>query len=751
MVFFSGGCALMYEITWGRMFSVLFGNTTYALSAVVAVFMGGLALGGVVLGRKADQIHRPLLMYAAVETGIGITAFLVPLLLKAADPLLAMLYTSGNIAPWKLLAVRLAVSVPVLIVPTMLIGATFPVVSKLAVRSAEEVGRRIGLFYALNTFGAMIGCALTGFYLLPSLGVIGSSYLAAVMNLAIGGAAFLLHTLETRTEQATFDPETNFSNEFPTSPKAARLILVALFVSGFASLSYELLWSRVLGAVFLTGMSIVAFTAVVTIFLGGIAAGSFLYSQTARRIRSPVHTLGLLHIVIACSVFVFFWLIAQERFAPPPLGFQNWSARYVKAMVLMAVPTLLLGYVFPMACDLVTDNRKVLGRTVGRAYAVNTAGCVLGPLVTGFFLIPRFGSEATLKGMVAAGLVVGVLLLFHDGFFFEHRRLRMAGALAFLTLSFLLIEGPRGILVRLMNSLNAPVVYFSEGPSGTYLAYQAKDGIKLLVGGMYGAGSTPKLATGNEMAAYLPLLLHPSPTDVAAICFGTGRTSGLFARNPRVRRVDIVEIMEETIKGGEVLFSSYNQDVLHSPKVNVFLDDAFNFIKHTPRRYDVISVDAFMPRHAGSARLYTRDFLEFARRQLKPKGLVTLWAGPGLIHRRAFLLALKTFRSVFPHATVWRSPDNAFLFFVGSMEPIHLDAKEIQKRLSARPSSGEYPYRITDASQFANLLVMDESAAETFADLNELPLFTVDRPNLEYLFLRGGAPGLNEKSPLLVR
>ncbi len=748
LVFLSGACALTYEITWGRMFSVLFGNSTYALSVVVAVFMGGLALGGFLLGRAADRSRKPLLMYALVEAGIGVSAFWIPFLLQAADPWIAALYASGVPPAGKLLAVRLSISVLILFVPTAFMGATLPIMSKLTVRNREDVGEKVGLFYGLNAAGAMAGCSLTGLCLLPGIGVAHSAYLASATNILIALCALGLHVHETRNTETVPSGLPNFpapAAETVELPKAASLwVLTALFVSGVTSLSYELLWSRVLGFIFLTGMSIISFTAVVTLFLGGIAVGSLLYARTARRIQASIQTLGALQILTAGSVYAFFWALARYDMAHGFHMFDSWLNRSVKALILMGIPTICMGYAFPMACDLVTDNWKVLGRTVGRAYAVNTLGCVLGPLLTGFFLIPWLGSEITLKTMVVLGAFVGVLLLFQGSSSF---RIRIVGSLMASALLIALVGGPHRILMHLLNRTHAPVVYFHEGSTGSYLALQKQYGIEVMEGGEVGAGTTPPYITSNEMAAYLPLLLKPAPTDVVSICFGTGRTPGFMARDHRVRHIDAVEIMDEALKAGDTLFSTYNHHVLHSRKVSVILDDGFNFMKYTPRRYDVISVDPFTPRNAGAARLYSRDFLQSAREHLKPDGMVTLWAGPHQMPLSTFLLILATFRSVFPHTTVWQTPDQSALFLVGTPAPLRIDLPGIQERLATRPPPDRYPWRITDASGFLSLLTMDETAVQVLADSNTLPLFTTDRPNLEYLFLSRRFPLLDRWYP----
>ncbi|MFH1017707.1 MAG: fused MFS/spermidine synthase [Pseudomonadota bacterium] len=740
LVFLSGACALAYEIAWGRMFSNVFGNSTHAIALVVAVFMAGLGVGAFIFGGLVDRARKPLLIYAALEAGIGAFAFLVPVFLEAADPWIARLYAGGAPQAGTLLAVRLLIATLALAVPTCLMGATLPVVTKLAVRGPQEFGRKLGLFYGLNTAGSMVGCVLTGFFLLPGLGVTATSYSAAIVNGLIAVSLLLLQFSEDRgvanEPRNVSPPETPPEIPATLDPGTVRLVQFTLFFSGFAALSYELIWSRVLGFQFLTGMGVISFTVVVAVFLGGLAGGGLLYGLTANHIRNPIRTLGLLHVLSAASVLFFFWLLTQHALFRPILGLHPWVVRSAKALVLIAAPTFLLGYTFPLACKIVTTDWKILGRSVGKAFALNTIGSVLGPLITGFFLIPLVGSEPVLKGMVVFGAGVGAWLVLWDALGARSARFRYLAGAAFAVVVVFAVAGPRSILLSIMNVFGKQIVYFSEGSTGAFMAFRTPEGIELMVGGTWGAGTTPSLTANNEMAGYLPLLLHPDPKDVAVICFGTGRTTSLFARNPRVRNVDVVEIMGEALVAGRKLFSHYNAGVLDSPKVNLVLDDGFNFMKYTPRRFDVIVVDPFMPRNQGSAMLYTKEFLEFARGHLKPNGIVTLWAYPRQVPSEMFLRALKTFQAVFPHVTVWKSPDSAYLFFAGSPWPLVIDEQAVKRRLSERPQRGRSRYFIADASGFLNLLVLNEKQVRELLAPKSLPLFTVDRPDLEYLILK---------------
>ncbi|MFH1261981.1 MAG: fused MFS/spermidine synthase [Pseudomonadota bacterium] len=744
LVFLSGASALAYQLVWGRMLSVLFGDSTQAVAVVVAVFMGGLALGSFVFGNVADRVRRPLLFYAGVEAAIGVSAFFVPFLLNVFEPWIASLYASGDPTSLRLLLTRFTISGFAILIPTFLMGATFPVVVRAMVRRPEETDRTLGLIYGINTLGGMGGTILTGFLLLRYLGVRYTLHLACATNLVIAGIALLLHQMRSKesVEPAVRTDEPR--------PPASALLLSVIFISGFTALSYELIWTRVLAFIFPSGMDMKSFTIVLAVFLGGIAGGGFLHAKTERRLSNKTAALGILQIVVAASVYCLFWLLAWNRlFAQLWIPWNFLLNEAAKAAFLVGIPALVFGYSFPLSCSLVTSTWKAVGGSVGRAYAINTIGGVLGPLVCGFLLIPSIGSERTIKGMVVLGISLGLALLVSE---WRQKRLPrspvVAGAVL-LGLFGILFVSPGKILVKLMNLDNRPVLYYGEDRSGIYLAFQIEDGIRIRMGGIWSGGAAPKQAANGEMSAYLPLLLHPAPERVAVIGFGAGATASHFARNPAVRNVDIIEIMEEAVVAGRTLFASYNDHVLDSPKVRVVVDDGFNYLKYTSQTYDVVAVTAFTPKLPSAARLYTREFVEIVRKKLRPGGMIIFWAFPAHINAAAFFSALSSLQSVYPHLSVWTTPEAPYFFFFGSDRDPPLDRKKIEKRMRQRPSPVTTPYRIQTVDQFLSHRLLDERAVAEALNFRKPPINTLDRPVLEYLIRKGRAPNLIEELSLL--
>jgi spermidine synthase len=740
--FLSGAAALIYEISWVRLFSVLFGNSMHAIAVVVAIYMTGLALGSFIFGRISDRSVNALRLYGAIELGVGGSAVLVPYLLGAAEPLIASLYSAGAPALSTLTLTRGLVAAGVLVVPTTLMGATLPIVSKHVVTHLGQIGTRIGLLYGLNTLGSVVGCALAGILLIRIVGATNSTYIAACLNAVIGLVAILAPSTRAsrlgaqgRNHRDSSPLDSTSTSPAPGTRFRLWFILLAFFVSGFAALSYELVWTRILGFLLQSGTSTYAFTIILTVFLAGLGIGALVYAPLSPRLGDPVAAFGSLHILIGAAALASLLALGQlSAHGFPEVSRSYWATDILKASVLMLAPTILMGISFPLGCRVVTESSATVGRNVGRAYALNLLGSVAGPLVTGFVLLPRLGSEGVLYAMVTASLVTGLFLVVLFGSTRGRILVRMIPVAAVLLLGYARTMRPN-LVLQLLNTGGEPVVYFKEESSGSLVATQLKDGVHLIVGGSVGAGSTPIYQRTDELLAYIPLLLHPSPRQVAVICFGTGRTTGLFAQHPAVESVDVVEIAQGAFDAGRDLFGSFNMNVLSNPKVRPVLDDGFNFLKYSPDRYDVISIDPFTPRDPGSARLYTRDFLQFAKARLNTGGVVVMWAFPPRVRMGSFMVALKTFQAVFPNTTVWLSPVDQHALFVATPEPLVFSVADLASRLAARPPQTRYPYHVTNLVSFLSLFFLDEAAVKDLVAAEARPPFTVDRPNLEFLYM----------------
>src|SRR5215831_6958937 len=418
--FLSGATGLVYEVIWVRLTGLVFGNTSHAISTVLGAFMAGLALGSWTLGRKADRVQNPLRMYGLLEIGIGISGALVPLVFRALDSFYFAMAPTVDSIPGGSGLIRFGTSFVVLITPTFLMGGTLPVLSRFFTQRLDEVERKVGVLYALNTFGAAAGSLLAALVLIPGIGNIRTTLIIASINIAIGLFAIGMSSRakgEARA-QSTLKDDTAIpvgADDIRSShPAADRLVLTTLAVSGFVSMMYEVSWTRALSAII--GSSTYAFSIMLVTFLIGIAVGSSIISR-----RKPVPTLRLLgrmQLGVAFGGIIFLVgylgapyvvlsLIRAFYYSFPAI----LTIQFILCSGLMILATLCMGATFPIASQLYSSKFTILGRSIGNIYSVNTVGAIVGSLVAGFVLMPLIGTERTILAGLFFNAAMALLLL----------------------------------------------------------------------------------------------------------------------------------------------------------------------------------------------------------------------------------------------------------------------------------------------------------------------------------------------------
>jgi spermidine synthase len=411
----SGAAALVYEVVWTRLLTLQIGHGLAAASTVLAAFMGGLAVGAAAGGRIGQQLQprAALRGYALLEVAIALVALALPLLLGALAPLLSALYDDGN-GGLAFGAARLTSSLVLLSLPAAAMGATFPLASRWQVRSASRISGDAGRLYAANTLGAAAGAIVTGFLLLPLVGLTGAMLVGVALNLAAAGGAWLLASRRGEAMVAPApDPKAGRERKPPPAPRPGRpwLAAAALGVTGFASLVLQVVWTRLLAS--MLGPTTYAFSAVVAIFILGIAGGSAFGAWLSRRLREPIVALALVlcggaALALAPAIAVdAVQLSVAELVAKPTVTFNEVLTRewaYTAAILLPM--TLAFGAAFPLALAVATRDESSMVADLGVVYAVNTAGAILGALGAGFVLVPWLGLHLTIR-LVAALLAIG--------------------------------------------------------------------------------------------------------------------------------------------------------------------------------------------------------------------------------------------------------------------------------------------------------------------------------------------------------
>jgi spermidine synthase len=627
LFFISGSAGLIYEVAWTRAFGVVFGNTIFAVSTVLTAFMLGLAVGSWVFGRIADKSSHPLKLFALLQLAIGAYAFAFPTVLGATDILYRWFFRSFHPSFYPLSLFRFALSIVILLLPTALMGGTLPVLSKLWARqitgsrrktSRAGIGQSVGLLYAINTFGAVAGTFLAGYLLMRTLGVSNTVYLAASANIAVGVVALVLSgfighwrgqltaekklKLKKLSEFGGKSRRTEGGTEEQLGKKRL-IVLVAVGLVGFCALALEVLWTRVL--VFVLGTSVYAFACMLTCFLLGIALGSFLCSRLfVGRIKNPIFALGVVEFLVALSVLgsirllAIIWhidyVLTLKLFAG---GFwKEVASHFLDASVVLLVPTVLMGMIFPIAVSICARSWKAVGKRVGEVYASNTVGCVFGSFAAGFVMVPLLGLRDSFLLVVAIQLFVAVAVIF-----LSEKRRAMFGAPAAVVSLALLITGvlsiPRDVFVRTMNTYHHPsrIIFIKDDATGTVTVHDIPDEEDrvIAVDGVNVAGVDFMLRTTQKLQGYVPLLVHNNPRKVLQIGFGSGETSGVGLAFG-VEEYSIVEICPGVFEAGK-FFEEINKGSYKDPRLKKIIMDGKNFVKLTDEKFDIIMNDSTYP------------------------------------------------------------------------------------------------------------------------------------------------------------
>ena len=711
----SGAAALLYEVAWLRLVTMTMGHTTGAVGAVLAAFMGGLAIGAWVAGRFTDTLGRAhaLRVYAALEGVIALCALAMPFAIGALRPLLAWAYADGT--GGTLFGVtRLAASIALIALPGAAMGASFPIgVCALSVVGAKGArvakgaksaigakgARDVAELYAANTTGAAIGAALTGFVLLPSLGLFGTTIFGVVLNLfAAAGALVLSRTPEPKNLREPLEPleptERDLLNLLnPLNPR----IVAAIAASGFVALIYEVVWTRVLAMTL--GPTTYAFSAMLVAFIAGLAIGAAIASVMLPRIRRAAIWLGVSMIVAAAAALAAaavadrLPMVIARTAGRSDASFTSVFALDVVLAVALQLPmTIALGSALPFAIAAASTAREAAARTAAVIYASNTAGAIAGALAGSFILIPRLGLQHSLRLASAIAVVAAIAVSLPEaavklGALWRQRAELAFGAaaLAVLVLAALMPTWNHDRLAngayRLAPALAAgdietaleagDLLYYGEGAAGTVSVRRLLGVTSLAIDGKVDASNGADMLT-QKLLAHLPLLLHDNPQSVYIIGLGSGVTLGAALRHP-IDRADVSEISPEVI-AASAYFSAENHVALRDRRTRLIVGDGRSHLLLSNERYDVIVSEPSNPWMAGVSTLFTREFFQAARAHLQPGGILCQWAHTYNISDGDLRSIVATFLSVFPDGSAWLV-GTSDLLLIGSTSPVRaLDA-----------------------------------------------------------------------------
>ncbi len=746
LFFASGTCALSYEVVWTRVFTLTFGVSVYAVSAVLAAFMGGLALGSFAFGRIADRSRNAVRLYGLIEGAIGLYAFVLVGLFKWLEPVYVFLYRHLIETPWLLHMSRFAVAAALLLVPTTLMGATLPVLTRYFVRRPGQLGRSVGVLYFLNTAGAVAGCLIVGFIALQYLGIRSTLYVAAGANVLIGLAAVAVARPEAPGWVVPAEAVADHHNRPEVGQGELRvpmwLLLVMFALAGMASLSYEVLWTRILLA-FLHN-SVYAFSAMLSTLLVGIALGSLVFARKERRSGGLV-VFGLVEISIAAWVAVSTVAVNYIGYVTRALSrrvtIDSWTdtaAIMFGITGFMILPaTLLMGYAFPLAVKIAHRAWARVGGHVGTIYAVNTFGAIVGSVATGFLLVPWLGVRNSLLAIICLNVLIGAAaILLAPGLRPPAKALFCLACLGAVTL-FQQVVPPTHF--QRMYTCPDPetgkprfeIVFYKEEATDTVMVTERRGrGVASRLIRFSDGRGTAGIVTDpyNRMYAHIPMLVHPHPRSALCICFGVGNTLSAMAAHD-VERVDCVELSPGVIEAAAFFYT--NKGVLKDPKVKLYIEDGRNFLLGRDEKYDVIGLEPPEMHTSTVVNLYTVEFYRLCRKALNPRGLLCHWMNAAMMPKLELKMLIATCLAVFPHTTLWEGGGGHELLLLASDAPLRVDLAGFCRRFR-EPRVQEDLKGIGHASMFEFLahFVWGERQLREYA--GEAELVTDDRTYVDF-------------------
>ncbi len=720
IIFFASGfSALLYQVIWQRMLGFFSGADVYSVTIIVAAYMGGMGVGSLAGGYLADRLSRwrNLALFAGVELGIAIFALLSKgLYYDWLYQRFAFLSSSPL-----LMAVALFVS---LLIPTFCMGVSLPALSRAITRSIDMAAGAIGSLYGINTLGAAVGAGVTTWVLLRQYSFETILQIGAAINLLVALTAFPMAWLLMRLAKAPVvrTPVSAVPEERPERKKAARQLPVPVWIalyglSGFIALSLEILWFRILGVM----LKSTAFTfgTLLTVFLGGLALGTFLGICWASRTRDPVLPFFLLQgSVTVCaiatltifvtqveqlSVLALFWryfggyeplnagaaVDALSLFFFDPDALSSETSQQIQHVLLLYVllpvvfigaPTIFMGTSFPLLQKIVQRDPEALGRRVGWLQTSNIIGSMAGTLLTGLVALSLLGTSDSLRVLsilsglflilAAWGCLVRVWL----------RRAAYAGSVALVTGMAAIVPDSQTFWATLHGVPPSNAIIAEDNTGLALIKSSTSDFSRrsYVMSNGIGQSAIPYGWT-HSVLGFLPVLIHPNPQTVAIIGLGSGDTlfhAGGRAETREIVCIEIVgsqtEMLREMVQRREY---PALQSILTDPRITYEITDGRSYIMQRGRTYDVIEADALRPNSAYAGNLYSEEYFRLALNHLRPGGLVVTWVPTERVRT--------TFTQVFPHYVDFGD------ILIGSNAPIALDVQAIYRRLED-PFTREY-------------------------------------------------------------
>jgi len=755
LVFASGVCALIYQLAWQREFRVIFGASTAASAAVVAVFMGGLGLGAFILGPRVDRKGNPLKFYATLEALVAVSAAVTPALLAVTHR--AYLALGGTVAlgPGGGTLVRLALATLVLLPPTFLAGGTLGTAARAIEPESDRRRTVTGLLYGLNTLGAVGGCLFATFWLLEAAGTHATLWLAACLNLVVAIVAAGIAGRDLPVQSP--DPESPSQARTAVEPRG--FVPAAAGIVGFAFFLLELVWYRMLAPIL--GGTTYTFGLVLGVALAGVGFGGGLYAVVLKRIPARLNVFAVTCALEALAVAVPYALgdrialIALGLRPPPGALLERYLLGWLAVTSLVVLPAAIVsGAQFPLLVALLGAGRGGVARDIGRTYFWNTVGAIVGALAGGFGLLPLLSAPGCWR---IVAIILGLLAV--SATFFDRGPSKgMIGfvwvGLAVVATTVLLADGPTAVwrhasigvgrsnappldkanaLQAWINEMRRSVTWEREGVESS-VAIQTLAGLSFVINGKVD-GNARNDAPTQVMGGLLGAFLRPGARRSMVIGLGTGSTVGWLAALPGMEQADVVE-MEPAILEVANRCGPVNREAMSDPRVKVMTGDAREVLAVGKGRYDLIFSEPSNPYRAGVASLFTHEFYETVASRLEPDGLFLQWLQAYEVDEKTIATIIATLSDLLPEVEIWQV-HQVDLVLVAGRRPLRHNASALRARAREEPfaTALRVAWRATTLEDVLARFVAGPTLARDLRSATQ-ELNTDDRNTVEFSFAR---------------
>ncbi|MDH5755194.1 MAG: fused MFS/spermidine synthase, partial [Nitrospinota bacterium] len=701
--------------------------------------------------------------YVLLELLIAVSAVVVSAAIGWIDDIMASLMTVEEITSFKWQAARFISAFIALLIPTFLMGGTLPVMSKFYITSMDRLGKGVGVLYAANTYGAMVGAFLSGFVMIKYLGVWNTLFAAFLANFLVAGLVWLVPAAqqekageapkpgapaeegkkkrkkgkkEARMERAAYArEEANVEDEDESGfePLIAPAMAMALMAAaGFSSIALEILWTR--GFVVSFKSTVYLFSGLLSIYLLGMALGSHVFSRVLDKVEDPLRLLGLAQLGVGIWAFVsvpiFMKVPGMAETLAGMFSHMTLSRDMLVMLALMGItilpPAFLMGISFPLLTKVITESLGSLGRRSGMAYATGTLGGIGGSLLAGFVMLPMMGLQISIFLVGAVALLTG-----YTAITLSRRRPMLAWALPTTLATAIFIVSVvyiAGVDVGLGRVVKEKVALAREGATGSVRVIEDRKGgpLTLMV-------NDYQLATSGDVAVrfgHLPMILHPDAKSALVISLGSGITTGAVGGHP-VERIDCVELVPE-LMDVQRLFEKDNHKIAKDERLHVTFWDGRNYARVSKRKYDVVISDLFQPDSAGVGALYSLEHYQNVKARLAEGGIMAQWLPLYQLSAHDLKVIMRTFAYAFENVTVWSGDTNSqlsTLLLVGSAGKMEMNLDKISKALGRERVQMDM-IEHNDLFSFLSFYVMDRAEALEFTKGH--PINTDARPVIEY-------------------